>query len=68
MMITGVKKRRKFLVLIYTQIRRAFTVFGPLLIEPQLHQRGTFDSCNRYMNCASKKMCVISMHPAIEWM
>ena len=29
----------------YTRIQRAFTVFGPLLTEPLLHKRGTFDSC-----------------------
>ena len=29
----------------HTQIQGAFTLFGPILMEPQLHQLGTFDSC-----------------------
>ena len=40
----------------YAQIRRLFTVFGPLLTESLLHKHGTFDSCNQYVNCISKKM------------
>ena len=47
----------------YTRIRRAFTVFGLLLTEPFLHKRGTFDSCNQYLNCILKKMyCVLFLH------
>ena len=45
----------------YTRIRWSFTAFGPLLTEPLLHKRGTFDSWNRYVNCMSNKMhCVLS--------
>ena len=53
-----------------TPIQRAFTVFGPLLTEPFVHKRRTYDSCNQYMNCISKEdvLCAISMHPATEWM
>ena len=44
----------------YTRIRRAFSVFGPLLTEPLLNKRGTIYSCNQYVNCISKKMnCVL---------
>ena len=43
----------------YTQIQRVFTVSGPLLTEPLLHKRATFDSCNQYVNCISKKMCCV---------
>ena len=44
----------------YTRIQRVFTVFGPLLTEPHLHKRGTFDSWNQYVNCISNKMyCVL---------
>ena len=42
-----------------TQIQPAFTVFGLLLTEPQLHQRRTLESCNRYTNCASKMYHVL---------
>ena len=35
---------------LYTGIRQVFTVFGPLLTEPLLHQHGTFDSSNQYVN------------------
>ncbi len=31
------------------QYTQEFTVFGPLLMELQFHQRGTFDSCNQYV-------------------
>ena len=36
-----------FIVIEYTQIQQAFTVFGPLLTEPLLHQRRIFDSCHQ---------------------
>ena len=56
--------KKKYVNGIPIGIHKSDECFGPLLTEPQLHQCGTFDSCNRYMNCPSKKMYVISMHPA----
>ncbi len=36
-------------LLCYTQMCQVSTLFGPLLIELQLHQFGIFDSCNEYV-------------------
>ena len=58
----------KILESIHQSNQRAFTGFGPLLTEPQLHQSEAFDSCNLYVNCTLKMYCVISMHPVNEWM
>ena len=45
------------------------TVFGPLLMELQLHQHGTFDSQSIHDLCIEEDvLCNIFLHPANEWM
>ena len=53
------------------QIRWAFTVFVPLLMEPWLHQHRAFDFINQFVNCTSKNIyCVIgpTFYTSSKWM
>ena len=43
----------------YTPIQWVFTIFGPVLMKPLLHQCKTFDSWNQYKNCVLRKICCI---------
>ena len=40
----------------YTPTHLVCTVFGPLLTALQLHQHGTYDFCNQYVNSTLKNI------------